>query len=554
MSAETTAHPVSEAAPDDFLDFVDFIVVGSGFGGSVSALRLAEKGYSVLVIEEGKRWRTQDFPTSNWNVRKSLWLPRLGCHGIQRLDWLGDVLVLGGAGVGGGSLVYANTLIVPPAEAFRQGWPAGPGTRETLAPHYATAWRMLGVVPPPATWPGEEHLRAFAQSLGSNAAFTQPEVGVFFGSGEGEVPDPYFGGKGPARSGCRLCGGCMVGCRHNAKNTLDKNYLFLAERLGATVLPETRVTFVEDTGKNGNQSFAVHTVHSTGWARRRTFQARQVVLAAGALGSVDLLLACRERGGLPHLSPALGKYTRTNSEILCGARSRTRRVDHSQGLAIASDVQTDRDTHIQVVRYPAGSDVMGLLGTLAASGGGRLPRALRWLLVCLRHPLDFLRNLIPFGWAKRTVVVLVMQSLDNALTLVRKRRWLLGRSLRSERAQGAAPIPTYLPIANQAAAFVAGRMDGFPLNAINEVLLGVPITAHILGGARMAESPEEGVVDGACRVFGHSGLWVVDGAVIPSNLGANPSLTIVAVAEHAMAQIPAKPSDSAMAPGVFSAT
>jgi cholesterol oxidase len=518
----------------------DFIVVGSGFGGSVAALRLAEKGYRVLVVEEGRRWRSQDFPASNWNLRKFLWMPRLGCYGIQRLDWLGDVLVLGGVGVGGGSLVYANTLMEPRPESFAGGWPGGDSMRARLVPHYATARRMLGAARPSATWPAEEHLRDFARSLGREKHFCQPEVGILFGAKGGEtVADPYFEGRGPARSTCQLCGGCMVGCRHDAKNTLDKNYLHLAEKLGARVLPETRVVGIEPDVGGG---YVVTTRHSLGWPARSRWRLRcgNVVLAAGALGTVDLLLACKAAGTLPNLSPALGQFVRTNSEIICGARSRGKSVDHSQGIAIASDVQADADTHVQIVRYPARSDVMGLLGTLAADGDSRAARVLHWIARCLLHPIDVLRNLMPFGWARRGVVVLVMQSLDSALTLVRgKRRWL-GRNLRSRRAQGAPPIPTYLPIANQAARHVAGRMGGFALNAINEVVLGVPITAHILGGARMAGSPEQGVVDDACRVFGHPGLWVVDGAVIPANLGANPSLTVTAVAEHAMALIPAK--------------
>jgi cholesterol oxidase len=522
----------------------DFIVIGSGFGGSVSALRLAEKGYSVVVVEEGKRWRPQDFPKTNWNLRKFLWLPRLGCHGIQRLDWLGDVLVLGGVGVGGGSLVYANTLLVPPDEAFAEGWPNGDKLRARLEPHYQMARRMLGAVAPARTWPAEEHLRDFARSIGREGHFRQPEVGVLFGDKGGEyVPDPYFGGQGPARSTCQLCGGCMVGCRHDAKNTLDKNYLYLAEKLGARVVPETRATCIESDGQGG---YVVLTRRSTGWLShpRRRLRGKNVILAAGALGTVDLLLACRDAGTLAHLSPTVGQFVRTNSEIICGARSRSANVDHAQGIAIASDLQADANTHIQIVRYPAGSDVMGLLGTLAVDGGGRVPRALRWIALCLRHPLDFLRNAVPFGWAKRTVVVLAMQTLDNALTLVRrkatKKGTFSGRNLRSRRALGTLPIPTYLPIANQAARDVARRMGGFSLNAINEVLLGVPITAHILGGARMAETTEQGVVDEDCRVFGHPGLWVVDGAAIPANLGANPSLTIAAIAEHAMSLIPPK--------------
>jgi cholesterol oxidase len=529
---------MSDALPADA--HFDFVIIGSGFGGSVSALRLAEKGYRVLVVEEGKRWSSQDFAKSNWNLRKFLWLPRLGLTGIQRLDWLGEVLVLGGVGVGGGSLVYANTLLVPPDEAFASGWPGGDRFRVELGPHFATGRRMLGATLPPRTWPAEEHLRAFGLTLGKGARFAQPEVGVLFGERGGvEVPDPYFGGSGPARATCRMCGGCMVGCRHNAKNTLDKNYLYLAENLGVRVLAETCAVGIEPDGDRG---YIVSTRRSTGWSREpgRRISSQHVVVAAGALGTVDLLLACKQAQTLPNLSAALGQYCRTNSEIICGARSRRLVVDHSEGIAIASDLQADRDTHIQIVRYPAGSDVMGLLGTLAAEGHSRARRILRWIGRCLAHPFDLLRNLWPFGWARRSVVVLVMQSLDNALTLVRRKRSCFGRNLRGRRASGVPPIPTYLPIANRAAEHVAREMVGFPLNAINEVLLGVPITAHILGGARMAESADAGVVDHACRVFGHPGLWVVDGSVIPVNLGANPSLCIVAVAEHAMSLVPAK--------------
>lgn len=518
-------------------DHCDVVVIGSGFGGSVCALRLAEKGYRVIVVEEGKRWAPSDFPRSNWNLRKFLWLPRLGCTGIQRLDWLGDVLVLGGAGVGGGSLVYANTLRVPPDEAFASEWPGGPGFRERLTPHFETARRMLGATLPPTTWAAEEHLRAFGQTLGSAAHFTQPEVGIFFGDGSvAAVSDPYFGGRGPSRSACQRCGGCMVGCRHDAKNTLDKNYLYLAERLGVRVIAETRAVGIELDGHGG---YVVHTRRSTAWSGRprRRILSRQVVVAAGALGTVDLLLACRYAGSLSNLSPVLGHYTRTNSEIICGARGRHATVDHSQGIAIASHLQADRDTHLQIVRYGAGSDLMGLFGTLASAGSSRWGRVARWLLRCLRHPLDWLRNLWPLGWARRSVVILAMQSLDNGLTLVRKRRRWLGRNLRSRRDQGVPAIPTYLPVANRAAGFVAEQMGGFPLNAINEVLLDVPMTAHILGGARMADAPERGVVDHGCRVFGYDGLWIVDGSVIPANLGANPSLTITAVAEYAMSLI-----------------
>ncbi len=529
----------------------DFIVVGSGFGGSVSALRLAEKGYSVLVVEAGKRWRAEDFPKTNWRVRKYLWLPGLSCYGIQRLTLLKDVLVLSGAGVGGGSLVYANTLLPPHDEVFTGGsWPRGSDWKARLAPHYETAKRMLGVTPTPRIWAGDESLARFAEATGRAQAFTRTNVAVLFGARPGEAAgDPFFGGEGPQRSTCTYCGGCMVGCRYGAKNTLDTNYLFFAEKLGAQVLAETEATLLERDGEGG---WLVHTRRSTRKLRRgrRTLRSRGVVLAAGALGSTDLLLRCREAGALPELPAALGAFVRTNSEVLCGATARDDRTDYSEGIAIASSLYATADTHLEVVRYSEGSDFMAFLATLLVDGGSRLGRPLMWAATCLRHPLDFARSLNPFGWARRTVILLVMQTVENSIRLVRTRRWWwpFSRALASRRAPGQPRIPSYIPVANQAARAVARDIGGFPASAVNEVMLNVPITAHILGGARMASGPGEGVVDDRNRVFGHEGLWVVDGAAVPANLGVNPSLTITAIAEHAMSAIPLKDPAAGLRP------
>lgn len=522
-------------------DEYDWIVIGSGFGGSVSALRLAEKGYKVAVLEAGKRWQPEDFPKTNWSLRKFLWLPQLGLTGIQRLTLLDDVLVLSGAGVGGGSLVYANTLLVPSDEAFANaGWPRGVDWKAALAPHYETAKRMLGATEVPADFPADLLLKRAAEAIGKGDTFRRQTVGVYFGPSTAEQPDPYFGGVGPARTGCNYCGGCMVGCRFGAKNTLDRNYLYLAERLGVTVVPETQVELLRQRDDGG---YELESRSSTSRGGRRTWRARRVVVSAGVLGTLRLLLRSRERGGLPNLSPVLGRFVRTNSEAILGATARSGDVDYTRGVAIGSSVHIDEHTHVEPVRYSPGSDAMGRLATLLADGGGAVPRPLRWLGQVARHPLDFMRSLWPFGWAKRTVILLVMQALESSLDLRLGRRWWwpFGERLVSSRPADQPKIPTYIPQANAFAREVAKLQGGMASSALNEVLLDVPTTAHILGGCPIGTSPAEGVVGTDNQAFGHPGLYIIDGSMVPSNLGVNPSLTITALAEHAMSQLAPKP-------------
>ncbi|MFO7177934.1 MAG: GMC family oxidoreductase [Pseudomonadota bacterium] len=516
----------------------DFAVVGSGFGGSVSALRLAEKGYRVVVIEQGKRYQPEDFAKTSWNVRKYLWKPAIGCHGIMQMTLLDDVFVLHGAGVGGGSLVYANTLLVPPEEAFRDaGWIRS-DFRERLMPHYETARRMLGVVTAPEIYTADRVLKRVCDEMGVGDRFHHAEVGVYFGEPGKRVPDPYFGGEGPERAGCIRCGACMVGCRYHAKNTLDRNYLYLAERRGAEVLAEQRVTAIRELPEGG---YELELRRSIGWRRpRRTLRAKQVVLAAGVLGTVPLLMRCREEGLLPRLSPRLGDRVRTNSEALVGVRSTKRDIDLSHGIAIAAGVYVNRDTHIEVVRYNEGSDLLSFLSTVLTDGeGGPMRRRLRWVWNVIRHPIQWLRSAIPFGWAQKTAILLVMQPVDNYLRFSWKRRrfWPFEKGLATERAT-ARPVPVYFPIAHDVARRMARELDGIPQNCNVEILFNVPMTAHILGGCPMGNSAEEGVIDEHCRVFGYDGLYVVDGSAIPSNLGVNPSLTITALAEYAMSHIP----------------
>lgn len=549
-------------APDDAPDDYDVLVIGSGFGGSVAALRLTEKGYRVGVLEAGRRFADDELPRTSWDLRRFLWAPALGCFGIQRIHRLKDVLVLAGAGVGGGSLVYANTLYRPldafwsdPAWAHVTDWKA------ELEPHYDQAERMLGVVDYRRTTPADELMRDVADDLGVGHTFRKVRVGVYLGPDGDDrprdargpaVPDPFFGGAGPDRNPCLHCGECMTGCRHNAKNTLVKNYLHLAEGAGARVHALTTATAVVPRPGGG---YEVRT-HRTGrrWAGRRTYRARQVVLAAGTLGTQRLLHAMRDSGDLPRLSARLGHLTRTNSEALLGAmrparRGRPGEPDYSEGVAITSSFYPDPQTHVEPVRYGRGSNAMGLLQTVLVDGvgPGEGPRWRRWLaeLWRQRRHLPTLYDLR--GWSQRTVIALVMQSRDNSLTTF-TRRGPFGRRLTSRQGTGE-PNPAWIPVAHDAVRAMADRMGGLAGGSAGDPF-DVPMTAHILGGCTIGETPETGVVDPYHRVHGHAGLHVLDGSAVTANLGVNPSLTITAQAERACALWPNHgEADARPAPG-----
>jgi cholesterol oxidase len=540
----------------------DVVVIGSGFGGSVAALRLARKGYSVAVLEAGRRFADHEFAKTSWRMRRFLWAPALGCYGIQRMTLLrpdradrpgrgagrrgGGVLVLSGAGVGGGSLVYANTLYRPLPEFYRDPqWRAITDWERELAPHYDTAERMLGVTTYDRTTPADVAMRSVAERMGVGDTFHSTPVGVFLGMPGETVPDPYFGGEGPERAGCLHCGQCMTGCRHNAKNTLVKNYLWFAERAGATVFAMTTVTDVMENPEGGYRVRVART--GARLARRRrapgsgVIEADQVVFAAGALGTQRLLHRMKQIGALPRLSPRLGALTRTNSESLVGATvlpraGRRRGLDFTEGVAITSSFHPDERTHIEPVRYGKGSNAMGLLQSALTDGGPG--RAGRWLRAMLSWPLPYVRAMSVRRWSERTIIALVMQSADNSLTLNWRRGLLGGRTLRSVQGHGA-PNPTWIPAGNEAVRLLAEEIGGVPGGSLPEVA-DIPVTAHILGGAVIGAGPDEGVVDPYHRVFGHPGLHVVDGAAVCANLGVNPSLTITAQAERAFAAWPVK--------------
>jgi cholesterol oxidase len=545
--------PEEDGAAYDY----DVIVVGSGFGGSVSALRLTEKGYRVGVLEAGRRFAREELPKNSWDLRNYLWAPALGLYGIQRIHVLGKVLVLAGAGVGGGSLNYANTLYVPPAAFFRdRQWGGITDWQEELAPYYDQAERMLGVRLNPTVTPSDVHLRAAAEKMGVGDTFHLAPVGVFFGDGEDaggvraapgeEVPDPYFGGVGPSRRACTECGECMTGCRHGAKNTLNENYLYLAERAGARVHPMTTVLEVAEDPAGGHRVTTAPTDRLRG-GPRRVLRCRQVVLAAGTHGTQTLLHAMRDTGRLPHLSDRLGELTRTNSEALVGAQTSERRyrrrhpdrpLDFTRGVAITSSVHPNDHTHIEPVRYGRGSNAMGGLSVMAAPYGGRLPRWAEFVLAHLRHPAIALRSLSKVRWSERTIIGLVMQTSDNSLTTYRKRRGP-GKGRLTARQGHGTPNPVHIPEGAAAARLLAEEINGFAGSNIGEATER-PMTAHFLGGCPIGADAASGVIDPYHRLFGHPGIHVVDGSAVSANLGVNPSLTITAQAERAMALWPNK--------------
>lgn len=515
----------------------DVVVVGSGFGGSVAALRLTEKGYRVAVIEAGRRFADDEFAKTSWDLRRYLWAPALGCFGIQRIHLLRDVMILAGSGVGGGSLVYANTLYRPlkPFYADRQ-WAHITDWESELAPHYEQASKMFGVVRNPTITPSDEVMRKVAVDLGVPETFHPTPVGVYFGEPGVSVPDPFFGGAGPSRTGCTECGSCMTGCRVGAKNTLVKNYLYLAERAGAKVLPLTTVTGLRPGTAGG---FEVD-LRRTGRRVRATLTATQVVLAAGTWGTQRLLHAMRDTGALPALSPRLGELTRTNSESIIGAaRPRVDPArDFSRGVAITSSIHPDEITHIEPVRYGRGSNAMGLLQTIATDGAAAAPRWLQALRFLVRHPVRTAQLLGVHRWSERTVILLVMQSLDNSITTY-TRRGLFGRRRYTSRQGHGEPNPAFIQAGYDANQSAARHIDGMAGGTWGEVF-NIPLTAHFIGGCPIGASAAEGVIDPYHRVFNYPGLSVVDGSAISANLGVNPSLTITAQAERAFSCWPNK--------------
>ncbi|HJQ42513.1 MAG TPA: GMC family oxidoreductase [Jatrophihabitantaceae bacterium] len=519
----------------------DVVVIGSGFGGSVTALRLTEKGYKVAVLEAGQRFTADTLPKNSWQLRKFIWAPKLGFKGIQRIHLLKDCLILAGSGVGGGSLNYANTLYEPLQPFYDDPqWAHITDWRDELAPHYEQAKKMLGVVTNPTETPSDVEMQRLADQFGKSDTYHATPVGVFFGrDGNLEpgqtVADPYFGGAGPERTGCIQCGECMTGCRHGAKNMLTSNYLYLAESHGAQIHPMTTVTGVRPLADG---SYAVDTERTGRWLRhgRRTFTAQHVVFSAGTYNTQKLLHTL-QASTLPNISKRLGYLTRTNSEAILGVRVPKPKYDYTKGVAITSSWHPDEHTHIEPVRYGKGSNSMGMLNTILTDGGTRRHRWAQFLMTVLRHP-TYLALLIPRKWSERVIILLVMQSLNNSITVLRKKSRLGRTKLMSEQGMGD-PNPTWIPAANAAARQLADNVGGVA-GGIWGDLMNIPMTAHFIGGCAIGDSPETGVIDPYQRLFGHDGLHVADGSTLSANLGVNPSLSITAQAERAMALWPNK--------------
>jgi cholesterol oxidase len=514
----------------------DYAIVGSGFGGSVSALRLTEKGYDVLMLEKGRELTAQDFPTTNWNLRRWLWAPLFGWRGLFQIRPFNHVTVLAGNGVGGGSLTYANTLPIPKRGFFASpSWSRLADWESELAPHYQTARRMLGAEPTNFLTPADELLRSIAIERGTPEAFEKPHVAVFMGEPGKTVPDPYFNGEGPARSGCIRCGACMTGCRHGAKNSLDKNYLYLARKRGLTLYADTEVVHVAPCEDDCYRIQALQGASLFG-RTPRTYRARNVVFAAGALGTNALLLGLRnDPTALPNISDQLGRRVRTNSESLIMVAVPNSEHDHSKGIAINSLLQTDEHSHLEMVRYGSGSGFFRLLNAPHLGGAPGFVQIFKILWALLSHPLRTLRALLIRNWAAATMILLYMRSMEGTLRFTRK-----GAGAMKTELEGGERPSALIPEATALAHLIAKKSGGIAMSAPVEAILNIPTTAHILGGCCMGDTPETGVIDPQHRMYGYEGLYVVDGSTISANPGVNPSLTITALAERAMSLIPAK--------------
>jgi cholesterol oxidase len=515
----------------------DYIVVGSGFGGAVAAMRLAEKGYSVLVLEQGRKYQARDFAKNNWQVHRYLWIPFLRLFGIMRISFFNEALVLSGVGVGGGSLVYANTHVTPSDEFFlNPAWRHFKDWKSTLAPFYALAKKMLGTTPYPHHFREDEALLQVAKKMNCEDSFSAVEVGVYFGDSTQAV-DPYFAGAGPLRKGCILCAGCMVGCRFEAKNTLDKNYLYFAQKNGARICADQQAEKVEFA----KDIYLVHCLRPSAWISKKktTYRSRGIVFSAGVLGTLNLLFKQKYKyKTLSNLSDVLGKNLRTNSESLCGVGGAKEKLNH--GIAISSIIHPDDHTHVEICKYPDGSGLLSRLAVMAAGDGPPPVRILKSFFNTVLHPVAFFKLLFDFSFAKNSVYLLIMQSLDNAMSMIYK-KGLFGWQMRMKNTT-ANRVPSYIPIGQKVLYEYAKEVGGVPLNAVTEVTMNLSSTAHILGGCAMGETSAQGMVNEKFAVFNYPRMLILDGSIIPCNLGVNPSLTITALAEYAMNEIPSAPS------------